>query len=538
MNKEYSLYHYIIITLLFFAITLSAYSFRIDFSWFNIFGGTILPKISNRIDLFLSQLNFIGGCFVLLWLNPTNLNRQQRLVLLLSSLILILCNLIMSAPYWTVWFFLVLLLIAIGLNFSNISTKSLSYIIVIGVAFFHLDIISHTNIEQVQYDFFSCFKYIEFILSNNFLFWQEIPLINTATYSSYHPILHFLLAAVGIHLGELLNFSTRDASEAFQVIIVSYMTWYGLISAKILSLFKLSRLSYLSLLGFIVCFPAYNAISGYFNNDCLLLPLQAGMIYYTLLYSQNGGKYNLIMICVFTTMAALTKLSAILILPMIGVAFLQRLFRKRNRQTFREELVCGIFILIGISLWPLYQHFVLYISYDFVPAQPQFSLEPYSIWERFNPLRAIFYEKIFYDYFGTNLWESMTQTALFGRWDFSDSGYEIFWMLQCLTIFYKLIIVITTTAIIYLTIKSNKSYIYFLTIALFAGLIIGIITFNLKHPYMCNQDFRYIAILPLIIAMLLAQFIAKIPIKLTYFLCGILILFSFLSIFIWHFIFC
>lgn len=98
--------------------------------------------------------------------------------------------------------------------------------------------------------------------------------------------------------------------------------------------FRLSRAAYLGGLAFICFFPAYNAIAGFFNNDCLLLPLQAGTVYYSLLYYRDGGRKNLARILLFATAAALTKLSGIIVLPLTGAAIALRLWQQRkNRKT-------------------------------------------------------------------------------------------------------------------------------------------------------------------------------------------------------------
>ena len=74
---------------------------------------------------------------------------------------------------------------------------------------------------------------------------------------------------------------------------------------KILRFFRLSRAGYWLL----SVSSAYHAIAGgFFNNDCLLLPLQAGTVYYSLLY---GPKKNLARILLFATAERSTKLSAV-----------------------------------------------------------------------------------------------------------------------------------------------------------------------------------------------------------------------------------
>ena len=446
-------------------------------------------------------------------------------------------------------------------NSGNEKATEYGRLIILTAAYFNLSFITNTGHTDVQYDFASCFNYIEYILENNFLFWQENPLLTRPSYSTYHPILHFLLAAGEMRLATVLETGMLNAelpamgaganmqlaAEATQVCFCFYMLWYYFLAGKILRFFRLSRAAYLGGLAFICFFPAYNAIAGFFNNDCLLLPLQAGTVYYSLLYYRDGGRKNLARILLFATAAALTKLSGIIVLPLTGAAIALRLWQQRkkpengrrltqtknkpqkndtedkrlltihkqlksgaeNKRQLAEAAVFSILLVAGLSIWPLYQHYFLNVGFDFVPPQEHLSLKSYGLWQRFNPLGALFYPQMFYNDFGINLWETMTKTALFGQWDFSMRGADIMGLITALVLIYKALLVLAVVAAAYLGVKKRQTQAFWLTMILLAGIIAGQIMFGLKHPYMCNQDFRYVAIITLPVALLLAQFFDK-----------------------------
>ena len=484
----------------------------------------------------MGHFNFFWGCVFLVCYNPAQLEGNKKIILILLTAIILIATYMFPLKGGYAWLFFGLAAICGVLNFHTISTKGLGLLLIWTAAFFNLTFVTNTHITDVQYDFASCYNYIEYIMDNHFKFWQENPLLTRPSYSSYHPILHFFMAASAISFGEFIGFSKDIASEAAQVLFVAYMLWYGLISARILDLFQLKKFTYFVCLALIVCFPIYNAISGYFNNDCLLLPLQAGIIYYTLLYYQNGGKKNLALIVLFATLAALTKLSGILVLPMTAAAFLSRLIKEKNKQTFYEELIAGIWILGGISLWLIYQSFVLHIGFGYVPPQTHLSLESYTLWQRFNPLGAFVYQQMFYNDFGINLWETMTKTALFGQWDFNYRAAMIMPLVYLLVWLYKAIIAVIIIAVVYLLFKAKDKNLFLLSLILLLSLLAGQIAFGLKHPFMCNQDFRYIAILPIVFSMITAQFLKQIKPFLQYILLGLLVLFSVLSLFIWNWV--
>lgn len=447
-----------------------------------------------------ARLNLWLAFAVVFGFNLPDLHGKKFAVAAMTALILALLTFILPARIWNVWLF------AFGVTTAYLlSTKPLADGMIYIAAFFNLAFITNTTHTDVQYDFASCFNYIEYILDNNFLFWNENPLLTRPGYSAYHPILHFFLAAGIIRFVQLFTDNAAAAAETAQVLFCCYMLWYYLIAGRILRLLKIQKTAYGAAMAFVCFFPMYNAIAGFFNNDCLLLPLQAGAVYYALLYYQNGKRKNLFFIFCFATAAVLTKLSGVLVLPAVAVPLGVRLWQQRNKETFSELLAFGICLLAGLSLWPLYQHFVLEVSAGFVPPQEHLSLKPYSLWERFNPLGAFVYERMFYNDFGINLWETMTKTALFGQWDFSWRGAEIMGLITAFVRLYKSILLLTAGMVIYLLYTKAKNVYVWTAVFLLFGLFCGQILFGLMHPYMCNQDFRYVALLPLPTAMVWAM---------------------------------
>lgn len=557
-----------------------------------------------------SKLNLWLALGLTMALNPLGLNGKRTAAWGLCAGIAAAGAFALPAQIWSVWIFAAFLA-AGGLlkrlydndgmpnneakngNSGNEKVTEYGRLIILAAAYFNLSFITNTGHTDVQYDFASCFNYIEYILENNFLFWQENPLLTRPSYSTYHPILHFLLAAGEMRLATVLETGMLNAelpamgaganmqlaAEATQVCFCFYMLWYYFLAGKILRFFRLSRAAYLGGLTFICFFPAYNAIAGFFNNDCLLLPLQAGTVYYSLLYYRDGGRKNLARILLFATAAALTKLSGIIVLPLTGAAIALRLWQQRkktengrqltqtknkpqkndtedkrlltihkqlksgaeNKWQLAEAAVFSILLVAGLSIWPLYQHYFLNVGFDFVPPQEHLSLKSYGLWQRFNPLGALFYPQMFYNDFGINLWETMTKTALFGQWDFSMRGADIMGLITALVLIYKALLVLAVVAAAYLGVKKRQTQAFWLTMILLAGIIAGQIMFGLKHPYMCNQDFRYVAIITLPVALLLAQFFDKLSDAGRRtgktFACGaglaLIAAFAFLSAFVW-----
>ncbi len=494
---------------------------------------TTLISVRYTLDVF--KINFLIATFYMLIVNPYQLKCNKLCILGAIVLILFGCFYLVEAKMFCPLFFGLFMIIMLFLS-KKYDDYSFS-VLIISIAFmFNLNFISNTNISDVQYDFASCYNYIEYILDNNFMFWNENPLLTRPSYSAYHPILHFFIGAIAIKFASFLSFSINASSEAMQIVFVFYMLWYYIICSKILKIIGLSGIIYSAMLSFVSMFPLYNAIGGFVNNDALLLPMCASVIYYSLLYHINGDRKSLSLIVLFATLASLTKLSGILVLGATGLVFLCKLLKNRNKNKFIEIFLASVLILIGISIWPVYQHFVLDVDLGFVPPQEHLSLKQYTLWERFNPLSAFVYEKNYYNDFGINLWETMTKTALFGQWDFSHRGYKIIWLIDSTIYLYKFILGLYLVSITYLLIKNNKNFITWFIMALILGVTFGIISLSIKHPYMCNQDYRYVAILTLLIAMSIGMSIKKIPYIAKYVISIIVLVFSFSAMIMWWWI--
>lgn len=449
--------------------------------------------------------------------NLSSLSSKQRFSASIATFLISIASTII--PSACVWLFIIFSITSVVL--SPVKQKAerttlIAHNIIACAAFANLNLITTTTASDIQYDFPSCYNYIQYILENNFMFWHENPLLSRPSYSTYHPFLHFYLAAVVHRLAEFIG--SPQPQEATQILFCAYMALYYVTAARILSYFNLKPAAYLSALAYVCFFPAYNAISGFFNNDCLLLLMQALLIDFSLRYYHHGGTKNLAFIWLAATLGALTKLSAVVILPFTAAALLSRLYNHWHQQGLDTQLkqeiirlvIFGFLIIAGFSLWPLYQHFKLGLAFDFVPPQHHLSLSEYTLWQRLNPIKAIFYHEQYYHDFGINLWETMSKTALFGQWDFSFRAHRISEILTIQPLLYKSIIVTLWLGCIWLATCRHNRQQHTLILILFIAILSSMLAFSLKHPYMCSQDFRFAAIIVLPEAVLLGQLMSSV----------------------------
>lgn len=477
--------------------------------------------------------NLVSSILLTFAFNPADLKKNGLKVWGAFGLITGVLAFYIPAKASGAWLYALFILAGILIDFRADKEK-IGRLIIVAAFYFNLSFITNTAYSDVQYDFASCYNYIEYIMENNFMFWRENPLLSRPSYSSYHPILHFFITSLAIKGALAFDPPKGIALETAQVFISFFMLWYYITAAKILRLLEVKKRAYLISLSFISFFPAYNAMAGFFNNDCLLLPLQAGTVYYSLLYFKHGGRKNLAFILLFATLGGLTKLSETIVLPAVAAALALRLWQKRDKETFMELFIFGVLLIAGLLIWPLYQHIRLGVGADFVPPQPHLGLSAYSYAERLSLLGGFIYKDMFYHDFGVNLWETMTKTALFLQWDFSWRAKNSMVLLEVLVFCYKAILLLIAGGAFSLLLWAKKEKaMLVLTAVLWAGIMAGMVLFSLKHPFMCNQDFRYAAILTLPLGMMAARIIDAVPLRLSLGFSFIFGLFSFLSAYVW-----
>jgi hypothetical protein len=101
---------------------------------------------------------------------------------------------------------------------------------------------------------------------------------------------------------------------------------------------------------------------------------------------------------------------------------------------------------------------------------------------------------------------------------------------------YKTIIVFCSLGCIWLLFKEYKNKLFCFFIVLAFSILLGQIAFSIKHPYMCNQDFRYVSILAFIMAIFIGFILKNIKSNIKFLLASIIFSFEIASLLVWWFI--
>ena len=265
---------------------------------------------------------------------------------------------------------------------------------------------------------------------------------------------------------------------------------------------------------FVSLFPALMILAGQENNDPLCIMNCFIVIYYTVCWYENRSYFNAIMIGLFTGLAMFAKLSgALIIIPAIVMFAYALILSIIKKESFKHILIQGA--IIGVIAAPLGLWFHIYAKvkfnqpFGFVFANLNSNLYTgdHNFFERFinifdfADMSTALWGNTFVNY---NLPNFLIKSALFGEYSFMCADAFGF-----LALIFNYLFVYTSLALMFIYfIYSKKEH---LEIKIIGGVIVftqllAQLYFNIKMPYGCTMDFRYIV--PIILGFMILDVLA------------------------------
>lgn len=361
--------------------------------------------------------------------------------------------------------------------------------------------------------------YICYLLEHN---WKLPDFNPTTVWSFYHPPLHHYLAAFCAKISLFFGAQLEQALENVQFLTVFYGVCILLISYKLLKKFRLKGFALL-LPYTILCFhPSLIILSGSINNDelCLLLTLLTA--YGAILWYEKPTLKRICILALLFAATMLTKMSGLLLAPVVGFLFLARLLQKRKEwKSFFAQFLAFAILCIPLSLSFSIRNLILWhVNPFFTLSLGDYMYTGNSLLERIFLLHKEQFASPFVIYNVTpenmlavdrNILLYLLKTSLFGDKFFlsADSPYiGIAWGLHIVNLLLLILalagMIMEVLKIVYTAIKEKNFTSYILECFLFLiyGCSMGsFLMFCFKYPNACSQDFRYI-ILALFINMI------------------------------------
>jgi hypothetical protein len=318
----------------------------------------------------------------------------------------------------------------------------------------------------------------------------------------YHPPFAHLAGAAMAKIYALLTGAT-DMDTIFQAsrLIPCFASCALLImSGRLFKEFGFSPRAKLVAVTVVGFHPTFILLSASINNDMLMIFFMMAAFLYTIRWYKDPSYKNILLLALSIGSAMSTKFSGALIAFLTAAVFLIVLIRQiRNKNAARlvNQYAAFALVCVPLGLWYHIRNLKLFgqaIGYV-AQMKPDSALYvgdiPFT--KRFlsfslpDMLRRIYYNP--YDDY--RLWEYVVACALFGEFTFSPR-HNFFAVL--LIVSSLLLILLSLGAMLWFLFcerKTNRLAVLSF-FSLWALLMVSFLFFNIKYPFGCTMDFRYI----------------------------------------------
>ncbi len=333
----------------------------------------------------------------------------------------------------------------------------------------------------------------------------NLPTSNSSQY--YHPPLHQIFGAIFLHFENIFvdNITENQiAGESLQYLTLIYSMILLYVIYNIAKEMKFKKAFLLYIMFFTAFHPTLIILSGSLNNDNLCLLLTMWSILRLIKWYKKTNIKNTLLLAITTGLAVMTKTNgAIVSIPIIYI-FLLKIYKelkKSNNKLMILKKYISYFFLFGIvslpiGLWYHVRNYILFnqsIFYVLAPFDDALYVGNYNLFERFFPISSQIFQIYCHPYEDFNIPTYLIKCSLYG---------EFIWGQDKITNIYYVISIICNVLfnifVLYCIIKNilnkNKRNKVWRNTLLILGItnIISFILLNLKLPYGCSMDFRYV----------------------------------------------
>lgn len=328
----------------------------------------------------------------------------------------------------------------------------------------------------------------------------KLPDSNAGQY--YHPPLHQILAACWLKIVSLFTQNIEILYESLQFLTLIYSMALIIILYKIVEKFRLKD-KYKILLMIIFAFhPMFIILSGALNNDLLCLLLVSWSILRLINWYYKPDIKNTTFLAVIIGLSVMTKTSGgIIALPTIYIFILRMI--KDIKKTSKKELTLKkyfyLFMFFGcislpIGLWYPIRNYIKFkqpILYVMDVNNPDLYVGDKSLISRLNPFSSEIFKMYCDPWVDFNIPISLVKGSLFEEYSWKTSFGIIYSLAIILNIIMIIVFIISFINCLIKKEKRNLQWKILLSILLIFNLI-SYLVMNIKLPYGCSMNFRYL----------------------------------------------
>lgn len=317
----------------------------------------------------------------------------------------------------------------------------------------------------------------------------HLPTTNAMEF--YHPPLFHFLCATILKITSFFGLQLSTQLELLQYLsvaisIISLIFMYKIIKKVI------KNDKYIVMFLLVFSFSPLNIImSGAINNDVLMIMNFLISMYLLLKWYEKSNIKNTILLAIFTGLCVFSKMNGSLIAIPILYMFIKKFTEKYDKKYIKLfALFCIISLPIG--LWYPIRNYILFdqkLFYVLTDNLEAVYIGNYSYLKRFFSFSSsqyfdIFTHQFYHDY---NIWPYLIKTSLFDEILFTGNIVHVF-----MFFIHTILIIINMYFIFdYCKAKKHDTYINCFLITIFF-IYLSFFIFNIKYPYACSMNFRYI----------------------------------------------
>lgn len=329
----------------------------------------------------------------------------------------------------------------------------------------------------------------------------SLPPVNDC--QAYHPPLHHIISAAALSTGRLVTRDQFLQIKCIQALMALLNSLTLICFGKIMKEMGCSGAAVLAGVSVFAFHPANIYFASRINNDNTLMFFYTLTFFFLIRWLNNSTTGNLLLMTLFSSMAALTKLSGIMLLPLAGAAFAAAALRNRNRlKLYAKQFALFCFLYFPLSFSYQIRNFVLFgQDFGYVPSYGQ------GFTPTFYNLICLPVSGFLASPFnnggidgGEFFLEYLIKSSLFGEWKYP--GLEKPALVLIILAFLIFIIPAVYVFRHKAAILGSNERIFLLNLAVPLALAAK---FRTDLPVACSQDFRYVA--PILIT--LAYFTGK-----------------------------
>lgn len=317
----------------------------------------------------------------------------------------------------------------------------------------------------------------------------------------YHPPLFHILAACAMKVtGKVLGIVDEVyLFEASKIISCAATCFTLLFSRKILRELKLGRTAEVIALAVCAFLPIHYMLGGWINNDALVTFFMTFIILYTIRWYQNPTWGNIVMLALGFGLGMFTKISCAMFAFFTGAFMLVKFWNARKEKNWKGiflQFVLFACIAMPLGLFYPIRNYLLFgqgLNFVLVPGENIYCgdhgfLERF-VWFPITRLLNPVYLNPFEEY---NLNFYLLKSAVVGEFEYHHVEE---WPAAVLIVCNLILVVQAVYAAFYTCIRERKGKSVMLLWGL-PGLWLWIylnhLWLNVKIPYGCTMDFRYI----------------------------------------------